>query len=121
MIQDAIVHQAQKGNRAVQSYDVFDCFTVSFKRDLLDKLQNQFNSAQLATNKHRLDGQYFRQEPSKDSLAALHPLQMIPILLIATLPLVTTNVPKDTHQSLSPTSPLTTKPLAAITNQITDA
>ena len=99
VIQDAIVHQAQKGDRAVQSYDVFDCFTVSFKRDLLDKLQNQFNSAQLATNKHRLDGQYFRQEPSKDSLAALHPLQMIPILLIATLPLVTTNVPKDSHQS----------------------
>ena len=98
-IQDAIVHQSQKGERAVQSFDVFDCFSTNFKRDLLDKLQNQFNSAQLVNNRHRLDGQYFRQEPSKDSLAVLHPLQMIPILLIATLPLVTTNVPKDSHQS----------------------
>ena len=39
-IQDAIVHQSQKGERAVQSFDVFDCFSTNFKRDLLDKLQN---------------------------------------------------------------------------------
>ena len=89
-IQDKIIEHFQLDERAQQVYSLYKCFKKEFQFDLIARLKTQKDCAGNDKNRHRLDGGYLISNINEAYLEGLTPLEMIPMLLIAILPITDT-------------------------------
>ena len=97
-IQDKIIEHFQLDERAQQVYSLYKCFKKDFQSDLIARLKTQKDFASNDKNRHRLDGGYLVSKINDAYLEGLTPLEMIPMLLIAVLPITDTQS-EYSHQS----------------------
>jgi hypothetical protein len=98
-IQDAVVAHIRKTTRADQEYSLYETFKIEFRQDLVVRLRTHKEYASMAINSHRRDGFYLETEISEHFLSQLQPKYMLPLLLIAILPLIET-AGRASHESV---------------------
>ena len=97
-IQDVVVAHIRKTIRADQEYSLFDTFKDELRRDVVIRLRTHKEYATRPGNSHRRDGMYLENDITENFLSQLEPVYMLPLLLIATLPLIET-AGKGSHES----------------------
>jgi len=97
-IQDIVVAHFRKTIRADQEYSLFDTFKDELRRDIVIRLRTHKEYAARPGNSHRRDGLYLENDITENFLSQLEPVYMLPLLLIATLPLIDT-AGKGSHES----------------------
>ena len=97
-IQDLVVAHMRKTTRAEQDYSLFDCFKDELRRDIVIRLRTHKEYAARPNNAHRRDGKYLENDISEIFLSQLEPHYILPLLLIATLPLIDT-AGRGSHES----------------------
>jgi len=97
-IQDLVVAHIRKTSRGEQDYSLFDCFKDELRKDVVVRLRTHKEYAARPNNSHRRDGLYLENDITENFLSQLEPVYMLPLLLIATLPLIDT-AGKGSHES----------------------
>jgi len=97
-IQDLVVAHMRKTTRAEQDYSLFECFKDELRRDIVTRLRTHKEYAARPNNAHRRDGKYLENDISETFLSQLEPHYILPLLLIATLPLIDT-AGRGSHES----------------------